>query len=233
VTATAPLRPSRRRRDVKRLGAVYAYTVADHDTRMPMPDDYVGQSRNQPQRDRQHRGLAAERDGVVRQKPWADLIVSVRIVEQGMWTNAELNEREQWWINHLSPRLNKSLNEHNPNRLPIYVQHQQRKARDPNWVIPDWSRPRPSGSVPNRPAPSRPVPSRLGTVWRWLSATLAFRAFVSWLLLALAVCVGVAWGAHTLGHLAPLWLALGVGAGLSLSVHVKYRQKIRRPPRPH
>lgn len=180
-----------------RPGEVYAYTVRDHVTGLPVPDDYVGQSRNQPRRDLQHRGLAPERDGAVREKPWADRIVSVRIVERGVWTNAELNEREQWWMDTLKPRLNKLGNESNPNRIPIYTQHEQRKARDPNWVIPDWSRPRVSRPVLPRPARSRDV-----------SRPSCARLAVSRL---------GRWAARTVGPWVGLWLALTI-AGLVAGV---------------
>ncbi len=152
---------------------------------------------------------------MVREKPWADLIVSVRVVERGLWTNAELNERERWWINHLRPRLNHDHNLHNPNRIRIPVQHEQRKLRDPSWVMPDWRRP-------------AAVSGRLGTLAGRLAATLPFRAFVSWLLAALAVCVAVAWGSHAVGHRLPVEAALAAGAVTALVVHVKYWKRIRR-----
>ncbi len=204
---------------VRRFGVVYGYDVRDHHTDAIVPNDYVGQSRVPELRDRQHRGLAPQRDGRVKEQPWADRIVGAqRILTSGMFTDAELDAEEIRLIHALKPRLNARDNP-NPNRIPIYTQHEQRKARDPNWAIPDWSR---------RPAASRPVPGRLGTVWRWLSATLAFRAAVSWLLVALAVCVAVAWGSHAVGHLVPVEAALAAGAVVSTAVHVKYWKTIRR-----
>lgn len=213
MTATVP------RQATARLGSVYAYDVRIGGVVVEYA--YIGRARDVERRDRQHRGLAPQRDGQVKEQPWADQIVRLRVLATGVWTDAELDAEEIRLIHALGPVLNDKDNRHNPNRIPIPVQHRQRKARDENWVIPDWSRPR-------RPTPSRPVPSRLGTVSRWLSATLPFRAFVSWLLLTLAVCVAVAWGSHAVGHRAPVEAALTVGGVMSAGVHVKFWKTIRR-----
>ncbi len=211
MTATVP------RQATARLGHIYAYDVRIGG--VVVEHAYIGRARDVERRDRQHRGLAPQRDGVVREQPWADRIVRLRVLATGVWTDAELDAEEVRLIHALRPVLNARDNP-NPNRIPIYTQHEQRKARDPNWVIPDWSRP----SRPTQPAPRSP----LVALWRWLSATLPFRAFVSWLLLTLTVCVAVAWGSHALGHRAPVEAALVAGAALSLSAHVKFWKPIRR-----
>ncbi len=210
MTATVP------RQTTARLGHVYAYDVRIGGVVVEYA--YIGRARDVERRDRQHRGLAPQRDGTVKEQPWADQIVRLRVLRTWVCTDAELDAEEIRLIHTLGPALNDRDNRHNPNRIPIYTQHEQRKQRDPNWVSPDW----------RRPAPSRRVPGRLGTVWRWLSATLAFRAAVSWLIVALAVCVAVAWGSHAIGHLAPVEAALVAGGVVSTAVHVKYWKTIRR-----
>lgn len=173
----------------RRFGEIYAYDVRDHHTNAVMPHDYVGQSRVPELRDRQHRGLAPQRDGQVREQPWADRIAARRVLVSGMFTDAELDAEELRLIRTLAPRLNARDNP-NPNRIPIYTQHEQRKQRDPTWVIPDWSR---------RPAPRHVdpvVPPR--SFWSWLAATPAARSakrglwrLAPWLAVAVAVWVAL------------------------------------------
>lgn len=160
---------------------------------------YIGQTRNLKRRDRQHRGLAPQRDGVVKEQPWADQIVRLRTVRTGVWTDAELNVAELAEICSRLPVLNARDNP-NPNRIPIYTQHEQRKARDPNWVIPDWSRP--SRPVLPCPVPSRDVqrPSwvRLGTArlgrWAGRKARAAARRTAPWVAVWVVLCVaGLVW----------------------------------------
>ncbi len=217
MTSTVP------RQTTARLGSVYAYDVRIGG--VVVANAYIGRARDVERRDRQHRGLAPQRDGQVREQPWADQIVRLRVLATGVWTDAELDAEEVRLIHALRPVLNDRDNRLNPNRIPIYVQHEQRKARDPNWVVPDWRRPPLSGSVPGRPMP---VSGCFRTVWRWLSATLPFRAFVSWLLLTLAVCVAVAWGSHAVGRLVPIEAALIAGAAVSLGLHIWQWKRIRR-----
>ncbi len=209
MTATVP------RQTTARLGFVYAYDVRIGG--VVVANAYIGRARDVQRRDRQHRGLAPQRDGVVREQPWADQIVRLRVLRTGVWTDAELDAEEVRLIHTLRPVLNDKDNRLNPNRIPIYVQHEQRKLRDPNWVIPAWRR-------PVQPAKR----SLLAALWGWLSATLPFRAFVSWLLLTLAVCVAVAWGSHAVGHRAPVEAALVLGAAVSLGLHIWQWKRIRR-----
>jgi hypothetical protein len=212
VTATVP------RQATARLGHVYSYDVCIGG--VVVEHAYIGRARDVERRDRQHRGLAPQRDGVVREQPWADQIVRLRVLRTWVCTDAELNGLERAEIRTRFPVLNHEHNLDNPNRIPIPVQHEQRKLRDQSWVIPDWSRPR----RPVQPANRSP----LAALWRWLSATLPFRVFVSWLLLALAVCVAVAWGSHAVGHRLPVTWALGVGAVASAALHIWQWKRIRR-----
>jgi hypothetical protein len=205
---------------VRRFGAIYGYDVRDHHTGAVHPRDYVGQSRVPELRDRQHRGLAPQRDGQVREQPWADRIVGgQQILASGMFTDDELDAEEIRLIHALRPRLNCRDNP-NPNRIPIYVQHEQRKLRDPNWVMPDWSRPRRSVRTVAR--------NPLAALWRWLLATLPFRVACLWVVLALLIAVGVGWGFAELGQPLPLWWAAGLGGVGAVAPIVKWWKTIRR-----
>jgi hypothetical protein len=125
-----------------RYGAVYGYHLRDPATGGVRCDDYVGQARDPTRRDKQHRGELPQRDGQVREQPWSDLIVGWRILEQGVWTDAELDARERNWIAACRPRMNMVDNESNPNRIPIYEQRRQRDQRDAARGLParDWRR---------------------------------------------------------------------------------------------
>lgn len=168
-----------------RPGHVYAYDVRIGGVVVEYA--YIGRARDVDRRDRQHRGLAPQRDGVVKEQPWADQIVRLRVVTSGVWTDAELDAEEVRLIHTLAPVLNDKDNRHNPSRIPIYTQHHQRKERDPNWVIPDWSRPAPSRDV-SRPSWVRLGTSRLG---RWAGRKLrdAARRVAPWFGLWLVLCV--------------------------------------------
>lgn len=212
MTATVP------RQTTARLGFVYAYDVRIGG--VIVEHAYIGRARDVERRDRQHRGLTPQRDGVVREQPWADQIVRLRRLRTWVCTDAELDREENRLILLLGPRLNDRGNRHNPNRIPIFTQHEQRKLRDPNWVIPDWSRPR-------RPAPPAKR-SPLVALWRWLSATLPFRVACLWAALAGLLAVGVGWGFAELGQpLPPLWAA-GLGGVGAVAPIVKFWKKIRR-----
>lgn len=114
-----------------RYGAIYAYDVLDHHNGHVVPDDYVGQSRTPGLRDRQHRGLAPQRDGQVREQPWADLIVGgQRIVAEGCWTDEQLDAAEARHIATRQPRYNIQLNWANPNRIKPWEAETQRAERD-------------------------------------------------------------------------------------------------------
>lgn len=119
---------ARPRTGVRRPGAIYGLDIADHDTLIAaavhkvMKDDYVGQTRQKGRaRESQHRD----------DKPYEDLIVgSAHVLEQGMWTDEELDEREVYWIRRLCPRMNYEHNLDNPDRIEIWRQKEQRWVRD-------------------------------------------------------------------------------------------------------
>jgi hypothetical protein len=139
----------------------------------------------------------------IAQQPWADTIVSWEVDDTDFAGKDAVLAAEEAAIKAEKPLYNVEHNLANPDRITRQRAAEQRRersrrrARDESPWVPATG-PNPAGSpVRNRPRPSRPVPrrlapvpSRLGTVWRWLSATVAFRAFVWWLLLALAGCVG-------------------------------------------
>lgn len=161
----------------RRYGAIYGYDVADHHTNVVHEGDYVGQSRVPELRDRQHRGLAPQRDGQVREQPWADRIVGpMRILQAGMFTDAELDAAELAWMVRCGSRLN-CRDSVNPNRIPIYTQRQQRDERDIAAGLQprDWSRPAVSRTVLSRPVPAGTVPPT-GSVWTWLSGCSPVRS---------------------------------------------------------
>jgi hypothetical protein len=120
----------RSRAGVRRPGAVYGINLLDPVTRM-VRMDYVGQTRQKGRaREMQHRDS----------QPWEDLIVgSLLVLAEGMWTDAELDRQEQAAIRRVRPRMNYEHNLHNPQRIEIWRQREQRWARDdaagrPRWV---------------------------------------------------------------------------------------------------
>jgi hypothetical protein len=119
---------------VRRPGIVYAVDVLDHETNVVMRADYVGKSR---------RKLAVRAAEHREDQAWADLIVDdFYVLVQGMFTDAELAAEERAAIARYRPRLNFVDNVDNPDRIPKYVQWQQRWERDdrlgrPRWVHPD------------------------------------------------------------------------------------------------
>ncbi|GAA0719746.1 hypothetical protein Drose_06045 [Dactylosporangium roseum] len=142
------------RADVRRPGIVYGLNILDPVTGQ-VHADYVGQTRQQLlSRERQHRD----------ERPFADLIVGdAFVVEQGSWTDAELDEREMFHIARLRPRMNHDGNLDNPARIPIWRQRQDRDVRDRAKGLParQWPDPRPG------PAPVPAVRrSRLSPRWR-------------------------------------------------------------------
>lgn len=125
--------------NVRRRSIVYGFKVLDPGTGRA-PVDYVGKTVQElSARERQHRG--GDWDTDADEQPWSDLIVGKPfIIEQGLWTAAELDERERHWIREIRPRYNYEFNLGNPNRIPIPVARRQREARDAaaGRVSPSW-----------------------------------------------------------------------------------------------
>jgi hypothetical protein len=215
-----------------RPGVVYGYNVRDHTTGVVHPNDYIGQTRGLARRDRQHRGLAPQRDGTVREQPWSDLIDSgPHVLEAGVWTDVELDARELAWMAGRLPRLNCRDNETSPQRIPIYVQRQQRAQRDrargltTRWTNPDLfttpvlPHPAPSRTVLRRAVTSRPV--------RWLGRHVAPWVAV-WAALWLAGVVWAGWPTRDAAGVACVGLAAAVGGWRKLA-----RPRRRRGRRPN
>ncbi len=159
--------PGQRTSNTRRPGAVYAHTTrrVDH-YGMPgtgVEDCYVGKSRDVARRTLQHAGQLPQRTGEVCEQPWWDLRVGeVRILEQGVWTDDELDARERYWIALLQPRFNDRDNPR-PDRIRKLEARRHRDARD----VAAGLQPRAWGSV--QPAPSRWRAARrvLRSRWTW------------------------------------------------------------------
>jgi hypothetical protein len=208
--------------------------VADHHTGQVHEGDYVGQSRVPDLRDRQHRGLAPQRDGVVREQPWADRIVGpMRILEAGMFTDTELDAAEQVWMVHHQSRLNCRDNP-NPDRIPIYEQRRQRDQRDIALGLAprDWSRPTtavrqiPSRTVqPPTPNWARHTAGRV-TPWAGRQLRTAARTVLPWVAVWAALAVAlILWADMPAGQDSTGLALAGTGA-----VYAGWR-KITRPKR--
>jgi hypothetical protein len=225
VTATTHRRPSVATQ--RRLGSVYCYDVRDHLTGFVHLADYIGRARDPQRRDQQHRGLAPQRDGVVRPQPWDDLIAGgMRILDQGWWTDDELDARERYWIGVLQPRLNYRDNEHNPDRIPIWLQRQQRDARDlaAGLTPRDWTRPT-TPALP-RSQPSRRVLSRLATSRpaRWLWRTVGPWAAI-WVVQWLVGVLWADWGAQDAAGAASLGLLAAIAGWRKLTRPKRRRRR--------
>jgi hypothetical protein len=84
--------------------------------------DYVGQTvRTADIREAEH----------LDDKPWADLIAGrIQVIDSGMWTKTERDERELRAIHLIKPRFNYDGNLANPQRIEIWRQAELRHARD-------------------------------------------------------------------------------------------------------
>ncbi|MFI2663305.1 hypothetical protein [Micromonospora carbonacea] len=140
-TTSAPRRQARP--DVRRRGAVYGIpTLAVDALGKPIPGTvvvgYIGQTRQTvKQREGQHRVS----------QPFGDLIVGGSwVIEEGFWTDAELDAKEQHYIRGGAvlvpgqapqrPVYNIDHNRENPNRIPPWDALAHRQAREPGWQPP-------------------------------------------------------------------------------------------------
>lgn len=133
------------RGDVRRKGRVYLFTTlriqeSGPDAGMVLDgtteDGYVGKTRQTlAQREQQHRGGSADGEPVpgedLEEQPWWDVTVGgIQLVEQGVWTDDELAERERYWIRQIKPRYNYIDNCANKQRIPKPVAREHRDCRD-------------------------------------------------------------------------------------------------------
>jgi hypothetical protein len=136
---------------VRRHSIVYGANILDPDTR-EVRVDYVGQTvQTLAARERQHRGQDPATGNV--EQPWSDLIVgALFVIEEGWWTAAELDAREEFHIRRVLPRYNYTHNQDNPDRIPIPEARRQREARDAARGLPSpqWDRPARQTRAPRR-----------------------------------------------------------------------------------
>lgn len=198
--------------NVRRKGRIYCFTTLRVHESGPQiglvldgstEDGYVGKTRQTlAQREQQHRGGSADGEPVagedIEEQPWWEITVGgIRLLEQGSWTDDQLAEREQYWIDRLQPRYNFMLNR-SPRRIPKPVARQHRDARDRarglaprQW--PPFSAQRAPRVDPVRPTrqPQR-TPSRLSAAARRRRNTVLGYGF-GW-----AALTGLLWLAGTL-----------------------------------
>lgn len=206
---------------VRRRGAVYAIpTLAVDPNGRPIPGavvvGYVGQTRQTVKtRELQHRAC----------QPFGDLILGGSwVVEEGTWTDAELDERERHHIRNgvrlvgsgkpQRPIYNYEHNLDNPRRVEVWRAVQQRQVRQPGWV-------RPTGEAP---APRRPV--RRVRRFRWTPWRVRAAAVASvWL----ALFAGLCWAGAGVWHGWALPRDAAVGSTVVLvTAAVKLRPRRRR-----
>lgn len=187
---------------------------------------YVGKTRQRvKQREIQHRD----------ERPFSDLIVGGSwAIEEGFWTDAELNDREAYYIRRGAvlvpgqepqrPVYNYEHNLGNPQRIEIWRAEQHRQAREPEWVPPvkggriPQQRRQPGFQSPARPRASRRI--------RWTRGRVRF---VCWAALWAAVAViSGGWTAASAVATARDGFVVGVGAA---SVAVGGLLYSRRPKR--
>ncbi|MEV1013802.1 hypothetical protein AB0I89_23915 [Micromonospora sp. NPDC049801] len=128
----------------RRQRAVYGIMTLDVDRQgIPIPGaapvvGYIGQSRQTVwQREQQHRD----------EQPFADIIVGGSwTIEEGFWTQQELDERERRHIRNgvvllpgqkpQRPKYNIDFNRENPDRIKPWEAVAHRQAREPGWQPP-------------------------------------------------------------------------------------------------
>jgi hypothetical protein len=203
-------RPPRQDPNVRRKGRIYLFrTLRVHESgpRVGLVLDgsteegYVGKTRQTlSQREQQHRGGAP--DGEVtefedlEEQPWFEITVGgIQLLEQGMWTDDELAERERFWIRQIGPRYNYVDNLNCKRRIPKPVAREHRDARDRAKGLPprDWpafgTAPQPRQTPATRPTPPRPArTARLSAAWRrrlLKAAAFPLATGVLWLALVL------------------------------------------------
>ncbi|MFG1846796.1 GIY-YIG nuclease family protein [Micromonospora carbonacea] len=158
----------RRPTNLARPGRIYVILTRPVDQQgqvLPGPPKvgYIGQTRQQVwQRADQH----------LAEQPFGDLIVDVLLLDQGTWTDAQLDDREGMWIRAgvsvggrpvQRPRYNYLCNLENPDRIEIFRAVQHRQHREPGWQPP------PKGArIPTqRRAASTVRPRRVSPLSRW------------------------------------------------------------------
>lgn len=235
-------RAPRRDPNVRRKGSIYLFvTLRVHETGPQAglvldgstEDGYVGKTRQTlAQREQQHRGGAAYGEPIVgedlEEQAWWDISVGgIRLLEQGMWTDDELHEREQYWIDRLEPRYNYQLNR-SPRRFPKYTAREHRDNRDRakglerrQW--PPFSTQRTRPPAPS-PTPARRAPAavrRRNTVLGYAGAW-ALQAGLWWALLAV---LAHRWQVEIPGRVWPVLAGGLAGAPLMFGLRTRRHRK--------
>lgn len=119
-----------RRTDTRFRGVIYGFDLLDHETGLPVPDDYVGKTRQRGRkREMQHRS----------DKPWEDLIIgSSHVLWEGICDEDELDRMERQFIRERRPRMNDKDNRWNPDRIDYGDQVAQRHERDDRRGCAPW-----------------------------------------------------------------------------------------------
>ncbi|MEV0214319.1 hypothetical protein [Micromonospora sp. NPDC050695] len=199
----------------RRQRAVYGIMTLDVNRQgIPIPGaapvvGYIGQSRQTVwQREQQHRD----------EQPFSDLIVGGSwTIEEGFWTQQQLDEREQHYIRQgvsllpgqkrQRPKYNIDFNRENPDRIPPWDAVTHRQAREPGWQpVKDAHRPR------QRSAGSFAGPITVPAwSWEWTPQRIRIAAWAAgWLVIA---CV-VGWQAAS-GPVATAGDGLAYGSGVA------------------
>jgi hypothetical protein len=203
---------SRPRADARRHGIIYGLHILDPDTSQ-VATDYVGQTfQRLSAREEQHRQC----------QPFADLIVGeAGVIEEGRWTQDEIDEREAFHTHRLMPRYNYEHNLDNPRRIPIPQARRERAARDAARGVVPWTPPEPARE-PRREA-ARRAPRRLSARARRVRTRLGV-VVVSW-----PLATGLLWWVGWRVGLSP-WLGLRA-AMLAAAVLILAGWYLARPRR--
>lgn len=200
AVTTSVKQPARRRTfEGRRRARLYAYMTFKVDPRGMVLDGslevgYIGQTvQTLAARDGQHNGVAGPDGTPMVCQPWYDIVGGgILLIVEGFWTQAELDERESYWIHRLKPRYNIEHNLANKDRITKAQARRHREARCKARGVPPpaWSRPETA-----IPAPPR---SRLRRL---------LRHQVTWWIVAATVLFGACWqllGADRQGSLGAL-----------------------------
>lgn len=197
MTVRPTNRASHRRRDPqqRRWSVVYGIPTLPVDSNgrvipgEPPVVGYIGQSvQTVKQREAQHRAT----------QPFGDIICGgAWVIEEGLWTQAELDARERYYIRHGAqlvpgqpaqrPIYNYEHNLDNPHRVEIWRAVEHRQTREPGWQPP----PKDHVRIPRqrRAGVGRPARARRAAGW-W--QTHRWQVY-GWAALWLLLCAGMWW----------------------------------------
>jgi hypothetical protein len=182
VTASVKQRNRRRSFQGRRRARLYAYMTFTVDRRGMILDGslevgYIGQTvQTLAARDGQHNGMTGPDGTPMVCQPWYDVVGGgILLIAEGFWTQAELDEREVYWIHRLKPRYNIEHNLQNKNRITKAQARRHREARcKARGVTPPlWDRP--ETATPSRSRLRRLL--RRQATWWTLAVAVLFGAY--------------------------------------------------------